>query len=304
MADLADLFRGFASHWLDGESGRIFARSAGSGPPLVLLHGYPQTHVMWHKIAPALAEHFTVVIMDLRGYGWSDIPHAREVSAYSKRTMALDVVAAMQQLGHVHFALCGHDRGARVGYRLALDHPGRLSRLVIADIVPTLSMWAGMDAALAMKAYHWMFLAQPEPLPERLIGGAPAFFLDHTLASWTAKRRLDDFDREALAHYRAAFNDPARIHATCQDYRAGASEDRAHDAADRAAGRTTGCPTHIVWGSAGIARTGDGAGLSPLEAWRSTFAPEASGRPVDAGHFLAEENPKGTLDAILPFLVE
>jgi haloacetate dehalogenase len=299
MRDLADLFPGFESHWIDVEAGRIFARSGGKGPPLLLLHGFPQTHVMWHAIAPKLTETFTVVAMDLRGYGWSAVPGGEgEGALYTKRAMARDAVKVMAELGFVHFACVGHDRGARVAYRLALDHPGRLSRLALLDILPTVLMWDRMDATLAMQVYHWTFLAQPAPMPETLIQGAPILWLEHTLASWTKDKSLRGFDKRALAHYRAAFNDPDRIHATCEDYRAGATLDPANDREDLAAGKRLGCPTAVIWGASGI----PAAGASPLAAWRETFAPHATGSAVDSGHFLAEENPQGTLDALLPFL--
>ncbi|MDQ0474947.1 alpha/beta fold hydrolase [Labrys wisconsinensis] len=298
MPDLADLFPGFASHWIDTQAGRIFARSGGSGPPLLLLHGFPQTHVMWHRIAPAMAEHFSVVLMDLRGYGWSSAPRSdAEHRTFSKRAMAEDAVAVMAALGHARFRLAGHDRGARVGYRLALDHPGRLERLAVLDIVPTLEMWAGMDAARAMATYHWLFLAQPESLPETLIGGAPIAYLEHTLASWTAAKTLDAFDPRALAHYRAAFAEPSRIHAACEDYRAGAGVDRADDAADREAGRRILCPLFAAWGVGGF----PAKGRSTLEVWRE-WAADVSGAPIEGGHFLPEENPAATAAALVAFL--
>lgn len=299
MPDLADLFLGFASHWIDTEAGRIFARSHGSGPPLVLVHGFPQTHVQWHRIAPQLAEKFAVVALDLRGYGWSSAPRGDGGKAvYSKREMARDVVAVMEKLGHVRFSLVGHDRGARVGYRLALDHPGRVDKLALLDILPTLTMWETIDARRAMQVYHWTFLAQPAPLPETLLNANPIFWLDHTLASWTKAKSLDAYDPRALAHYRAFFNDPSRIHACCEDYRAGATTDLACDREDKAAGRTLACPTHVIWGSAGI----PAAGASPLDAWQATFAPQATGEAVDAGHFVAEENSEATLAALTRFL--
>lgn len=299
MDDLADLFPGFASHWISTEIGRIFARSHGDGPPVVLLHGYPQTHVMWHAIAPALARTHSVVCLDLRGYGWSSAPEGdggREL--YTKRAMAREVVAVMEALGHIRFAVVGHDRGARVGYRLALDHPGRVERLALLDILPTLAMWEGMDAKRAMKVYHWMFLAQPAPLPERMIQPDPLAYLDHTLASWTAAKTLSAFDPRALAHYRTAFNNPDRIHAFCEDYRAGATTDLAHDRASRDAGQHITCPTLVLWGEAGIPSENGG----PLAAWRETFAPRAEGRVIKGGHFIAEENTAGTLAALTTFL--
>jgi haloacetate dehalogenase len=299
MPDLADLFPGFASHWIDTDAGKIFARSGGSGPPLVLVHGFPQTHVEWHKIASELAKHFTVVLPDLRGYGWSSVPGGEAgVALYTKRAMSEDIVAVMEALGHVRFAFVGHDRGARVGYRLALDHPGRVERLAVLDIVPTLLMWERMDAARAMQVYHWTFLAQREPLPERLIGKDPGWFLDWTLASWTADKSLGAFDKRALAHYRAFFDSPDRIHATCQDYRAGATLDLAYDRADRDAGHTITCPVLALWGAKGI----PAEGASPLDDWHATFAPGATGRQVTSGHFLPEENPADTLAGLLPFL--
>ncbi|MFN8831892.1 MAG: alpha/beta fold hydrolase [Labrys sp. (in: a-proteobacteria)] len=293
-----DLFPGFSAHWLDTRAGRLFARSAGSGPPVLLLHGFPQTQIMWHRIAAEIARDRTVILLDLPGYGWSSIPPTTDDHRpYSKRAMAQAVVEAMEALGHVHFALVGHDRGGRVGYRLALDHPGRLSRLAVLDIVPTLEMWDRMDAARALKTYHWAFLAQPDPMPETLIGGAPIAWLEHTLASWTKARSLAAFDRRALSAYRDAFNDPARIHACCEDYRAGAGVDREDDAADRADGRRIAVPMLALWGAAGI----PGAGRSPLEVWRE-WAVSVEGIAIDAGHFVAEENPGETLAALRSFL--
>ena len=299
MTDLADLFPGFQSHWIPVEIGKIFARSGGKGPPLLLLHGFPQTHVMWHRVAPALAEHFTVVAMDLRGYGWSSAPKGDGGTAvYSKRAMGQDAVAVMHALGHARFAVVGHDRGARVSYRLALDHPGRVERLALLDIMPTATMWDSMDAKRALQVYHWSFLAQPAPVPERLLTADPLPWLDHTLASWTKAKDLSGFDPRALAHYRAFFNNPDRIHATCEDYRAGATVDPAQDRTDLAAGTRIVCPTHVVWGAAGI----PAAGSSPLDTWHAGLAPQATGEAVDAGHFVAEENPQATLAALLPFL--
>jgi len=299
MSDLADLFPGFESHWIATDAGRMFARSGGKGPPLVLIHGFPQTMAMWHRIARDLAKRFTVVLVDLRGYGWSAAPEpdARHAT-YSKRAMAEDVVRIMEELGHLRFAVVGHDRGARVAYRLALDHPGRVTRLALLDIIPTMTMWERMDASRAMQVYHWTFLAQPAPLPENLIRRAPASWLEHTLASWTKSKDLKAFDGRALAHYRAFFTDPARISACCEDYRAGATLDPVADEADFKVGRKILCPTLVLWGDAGI----PAAGASPLDIWRQTFAPDAEGQPVDSGHFLAEENPQETLKALKAFL--
>src|SRR5947209_2243979 len=178
MPDLADLFPGYASEWINTSSGRIFARVGGKGPPLLLLHGFSESHVMWHRVAPQLADQFTLIIADLPGYGWSDMPRSDEAhTPYTKRAMAKTLIEAMEQLGHVHFGLAGHDRGGRVAYRLALDHPGRLSRLAVLDILPTYDYWQRMNRLYALNIYHWSFLAQPFPLPETLVGGNPDFFL-------------------------------------------------------------------------------------------------------------------------------
>ena len=234
MPDLADLFPGFASHWIDTSVGKMFARAGGNGPPLLLLHGYTQTNVMWHRVAPGLAKHFSLIIPDLPGYGWSAVPRADENHApYDKRSMANAMIEVMEKLGHVHFRLAGHDRGGRVAYRLALDHAGRVERMATLDIVPTYDMWHGMDRNMAMKVWHWPFLAQPEPLPEMLISKAPVEYLEWKMASWTKAKNLSAFDPRALDHYRAAFSDPLRIHAHCEDYRAGRYADLANDEADR-----------------------------------------------------------------------
>ena len=297
MPDLADLHSGFASHWIDTSAGKIFARTGGSGQPLLLLHGYTETNVMWHRVAPVLAKRFSLVIPDLPGYGWSAIPDANAKHApYDKRSMAKAMVEVMEKLGAVHFRLAGHDRGGRVAYRLALDHPGRVERMATLDIVPTYDMWHGMDRNMAMKVWHWPFLAQPAPLPEMLIEKAPVAYLEWKLASWTKAKNLSAFDPRALDHYRAAFSDPLRIHAHCEDYRAGYGADLANDEADRANGKTISCPLLALWGSTGIANETD----RPLAIWKE-WAPQAKGQPIDSGHFLTEENPDATAKALLDF---
>lgn len=296
-----DLFPGFAAHWIDTEVGRIFACSKGDGPPVVLLHGFPQTLAMWHRIAPALAETHAVACMDLRGYGWSSAPRGDQAhETYSKRAMGRDVVAVMEALGHVRFAVVGHDRGARVGYRLALDQPGRVERLALLDILPTFANWERIRAGFP--APHWEFLARPSPEPETEIGRDPLPYFDGLLAGWTASGTLDAFDPRALAAYRASCNEPSRIHAFCEDYRAGATVDVAADEADRAAGRRIACPTLVLTGDAYLTR--GGATETPLDVWRRTFAPNAVGATVRSGHFVAEEDPEGTLAALRPFLAE
>lgn len=297
MSDLVDLYPGFASHWIDTSIGRIFARTGGRGSPLMLLHGYAQTNVMYHKVAPALAERLTLVLPDLPGYGWSVVPRAEPDHApYTKRAMAVAMIEVMEALGFVRFRLCGHDRGGRVGYRLALDHPGRLERLAALDIVPTYAMWYGMNRNLAMKVWHWTFLAQPYPVPEALIEKDPVGYIDRKMASWTKAKDLSAFDPLALAHYHAFFSDPLRIHATCEDYRAGQSTDLAHDEADRAAGKKIACPLFALWGEAGIPSKTQ----SPLAIWRE-WAIDVEGEAVDSGHFLCEENPQATAAALLAF---
>jgi haloacetate dehalogenase len=297
MPDLADLFPGFSSEWIDTGAGRIFARVGGKGPPLLLLHGFSETHVMWHRVAPRLADQFTLVIADLPGYGWSDMPDSdAEHTPYTKRAMARTVVEAMEQLGHVHFALAGHDRGGRVSYRLALDHPGRLSRLAVLDILPTYNYWERMDRLYALKIYHWTFLAQPHPLPETLIAGNPDFFLKFKMASQTKSKDLKAIDPRALAHYLAPFRDPSRVHAMCEDYRAGAYADYEIDKADHEARRKITIPMLALWGDAGIAR----AAATPLDTWKD-WATNVTGQPVDSGHFLTEENPDATATALRAF---
>jgi haloacetate dehalogenase len=299
MSDLADLFPGYASQWINTPSGRIFARIGGNGPPLLLLHGFSETHVMWHRVAPELADRFTLIIADLPGYGWSDMPSSdAEHRPYTKRAMALSIVEAMEQLGHARFALAGHDRGGRVSYRLALDHPGRLSRLAVLDILPTYDYWQKMDRLYALKIYHWAFLAQPYPLPETLIGGHPDFYLRQKMASQTKSKDLSAIDPRALEHYLTAFRDPSRVHAMCEDYRAGATADFEHDRADRDAGNRITIPMLALWGDGGIAR----AAATPLDTWQ-TWATDVSGMPIDAGHFLCEEAAAATAKALKDFFV-
>ncbi|WP_372425731.1 alpha/beta fold hydrolase [Salinarimonas chemoclinalis] len=294
---MSDLFPGFTSHWLDTEVGRAFVRKGGEGPPVLLLHGFPQTHVMWHRVAPELARTHTVVLMDLRGYGWSSAPagDARHVT-YSKAAMGRDAVRIMSDFGFARFALVGHDRGARVGYRLALDQPGRLSHLGMLDILPTVHVWREIDAG-RFPAAHWEFLARPAPEPEEAIGRNPAAFFDKLMAGWTREGSLAPFDPRALDAYRKGANEPSRIHAMCEDYRAGATLDRAADEADQAAGRTIACPVALAWGTFFLTGRDEG-GPTPLDVWRASFAPGATGRQVEAGHFVAEEDPAGTLGVI------
>ncbi len=292
-----DLFPGFRGVRVSTAETEIHARVGGAGPPVLLLHGYPQTHACWHRVAPALARRFTVVCPDLRGYGRSGRPPAGpDHAGYGKRAMARDQVETMAALGFDRFAVVGHDRGARVAYRLALDHPERVTRLAVLDIVPTLETWRRMDARLGLSTYHWLFLAQPSDLPERLIGGAPEYFLRWTLASWLAPGAT--LDERAVGDYVRAFADPAVIHATCEDYRAGATIDRALDEQDHGR-RVIGCPLLALWGEA---RPGPRA-WDPLTVWRA-WARDVRGHALACGHFLPEEAPAEVIAALEPFLLE
>lgn len=288
---------GFTERRIDVGHIALNVHEAGSGAPLILLHGFPQNALCWSRVAPAFARDFRVIVPDLRGYGRSDAPpDDTEHRAYSKRTMAEDVVRLMDALGLERAMILGHDRGARVAYRLSLDHADRASRLGIIEIVPTGDFWAAWTAELALAAYHWTFLAQPAPLPERMIGADPVAFIDWTLRSWTGARTLDAFPRAALESYRAQAREPARIAAMCADYRAGAGIDRALDEADRAAGRRIGVPVRFLWAERGFpARTGD-----PARLWRA-WAADVTDAACVSGHFAAEENPQAVLDCFLPF---
>ena len=288
------MFEGFEIRRIETSGAEINLRLGGAGPPLLLLHGYPQTHVMWHKIAPALAERFTVVAADLRGYGDSAKPESDGQHApYSKRAMAQDQAEVMLALGFERFAVVGHDRGARVTHRLALDHAERVTRAAVLDICPTLDMYERTDMAFAAAYYHWFFLIQPFDLPERLIGADPDYYMDRKIGAWGSEPRL--FDPDALAAYKAAFRDPATIHASCEDYRAAASIDLEHDRADL--DRKLTCPLLVLWGAEGVvARTYD-----VLALWRER-AEDVRGEALPCGHFLAEEQPEKTLRALLDFL--
>ncbi|MEA2921583.1 MAG: haloacetate dehalogenase [Bradyrhizobium sp.] len=297
MPELPDLFPGYAYQSIETGSGRIFARVGGNGPPLLLLHGFSETHVMWHRVAPKLADRFTLIIADLPGYGASDIPESdSDHTPYTKRAMARTMIEAMEKLGHQRFALAGHDRGGRVAYRLALDHAGRLSRLAVLDILPTYDYWERINRRYALKIYHWMFLAQPFPLPEGLIGANPDFFLKQKMASQTKLKTLEAIDPRALEHYLAAFRDPPRVHAMCEDYRAGAYADFEIDKADHDAGNQIAVPMLALWGDAGIAS----AAATPLDTWKK-WASDVAGAPIDSGHFLTEENPDATAKALREF---
>ena len=289
------MFPGFQESTIDVGETAIRVRHGGSGPPLLLLHGNPQTSAMWHKVAPRLAETFTVVATDLRGYGDSGKPPSTPDHApYSKRVMARDQIAVMQSLGHERFFVAGHDRGARVGYRMALDHPERVLRLAVLDIIPTHDAFQRADAAFGLGYWHWFFLAQPEDLPEMLLAANPdEYWFRHT----AREPKLRDFFAAApLAEYLRAFRDPATRHAICEDYRAAATVDRDHDAADRAVGRRIGCPVLALWGGRGKLE----CWYDVLAIWRD-WADDVSGHALDCGHYLAEEAPEATFAALSAF---
>ncbi len=279
---------------------RIHAEVGGEGPPLLLLHGYPQTHAAWHRVAPELARHFTVVAPDLRGYGDStgpqpgDDPDADAPHRYSKRTMAVDMLALMHSLGSERFAVLGHDRGGRVGYRLCMDHPRAAACFVSLTVIPTEEMWKRADMAFGMNAWHWFLFAQPDDLPERLLRADPDYFLDRTLKHMV--QREGAVTPAALAEYRRAFRQERVRHAMLQDYRAGAGIDLAHDRDDLVAGRRLACPVQVLWNESRRASP------TPLEIWRD-WATQVEGTTIDCGHLMAEEAPDEVLAQVLPFLL-
>lgn len=287
------MFDGFSSRDIRVADTTIRTWYGGSGPPLLLLHGYPQTHVIWHKIAPGLAERFTVVATDLRGYGDSGKPPSDDRhAAYSKRATANDQVEVMAALGFERFFVAGHDRGGRVAHRMALDHPDAVDRLAVLDIVPTHKIFATVDKAVATGYYHWFFLIQGGGLPETLIGHDPAYYLKRKLAQWGGD--MAAFTDEALAEYIRCFSDPACIHATCEDYRAAASIDLEHDDADME--HMVGCPLLALWGDKGLMERH----YDVLATWRER-ASDVRGRALPCGHFLAEEAPEQTAAELVAF---
>ena len=283
---------------VDVDGVRIRARVGGEGPPVLLLHGYPQTSAMWHRVAPGLAETHTVVAADLRGYGGSDRPVSDAAhAAYAKRAMAADQAGLMSELGHASYAVVGHDRGARVAHRLALDHADAVERVALLDIAPTRHVFGDVDEVLALSYDHWFFLAQENDLPEVLIGAAAEHWLRTKLRQWSADGA--EFAEEAVAEYVRSF-DAASIHATTEDYRAGATIDLEHDEETYASGRRLACPTLVLWGAAGLV----GARYDVLAVWRAYAERDdlVQGHAVEGGHFLPEESPEPTLAALRGFL--
>ncbi|WP_096667715.1 alpha/beta fold hydrolase [Polaromonas sp. AET17H-212] len=292
-------FEGFEARDFEVNGTSIFARYGGNaaGPTLLLLHGFPQSHVMWHRVALALQAHFFLVLPDLRGYGDSSkVAGLPDHSNYSKRNMAQDAVAVIDALGRGNFFLCGHDRGGRVAHRLAVDHPGRVDRLCLIDIAPTLDMYNATDMRFATAYYHWFHLIQPNPLPETMIGGCAVAYLHAKLGGW-GSRGLSYIEPEALSEYERCFCTPEAIHAACEDYRASAGIDLVHDRESRARGEKIACDTHVLWGERGVVQQL----FQPLDLWQAQCAGIVSGQALPAGHFIPEELPLETAHALHTF---
>ncbi len=289
------MFEGFSSRDVEGPAGKLCTRQGGSGPPLLLLHGHPQTHVMWHAVAGELARTFTVVMMDLRGYGDSVRAESdTEHQAYSKRAMAQDAVAVMKAHGFECFQVLAHDRGARVAHRLALDHPGAVERIMLLDIAPTLAMYDNTSEAFARAYWHWFFLIQPPPLPEALIESDPLRYVRSVMGKRHAG--LAAFAPAALAEYERCAQVPGTAKSICEDYRASATVDLAHDRADVAAGLRLAQPLRVLWGEHGTV----GQCFDVLDLWRDRAA-DVSGRSLPCGHYIAEEAPALLLAEALDF---
>lgn len=291
------MFEGFDERRITVAGVDIHTRIGGEGPALLLLHGFPQSHILWHDVAPRLTRYFTVVLTDLRGYGRSSKPPGdADHATYSKRRMAADQVEVMKALGFERFSVAGHDRGGRVAHRMALDYPTQVERVTFIDIIPTLDVFEHIDQAIATAYFHWFFLIQPDGFPEHMIGLDPDRYLMKTLSAWGSDRAI--FHDDAIAAYLEVFQDPATIHAMCEDYRAAATIDLTHDRADRAAGRTVGCPALALWGNRSVVGRHY---PDPLATWRS-YAPHIQGTALPAGHFVPEERPQETAEALISFL--
>jgi haloacetate dehalogenase len=290
------MFAGFERLSIKTTGATINVLKAGQGLPVLLLHGYPQTQVMWHKVAPRLAQEFTVIAPDLRGYGDSSKPADGDNHfGHCKRATAQDQVEVMEQLGFSRFAVVGHDRGARVAQRLTLDHAERVTKLAVLDIVPTHYVYTHVDKTLATTYYHWFFLIQPAPFPETLIGANPEFYLNSILGLGRLKPHA--ITSEAFAEYLRCFRDPATIHATCEDYRAAATIDLLHDEADL--DRKIACPVLALWGEKAFLQKN----YDVLAVWRQR-ATNVTGQALPCGHFLAEEAPEETYSELRAFLAQ
>ena len=293
------MFEGFETTQIDGEGCRINLVYGGSGSPLLLLHGYPQNHVEWHKVAPRLAERYTVVCPDLRGYGDSDKPASSndDLWTYCKRASANDQIEVMKALGFDEFHLVGHDRGVRVGLRLALDHPQAVKSFTNLDVMPAMESFENMDSSLSYSWFHWHLMRQPSPLPETVFSSHPKLFLDFFLENWTAVP--NSFSDEAYADYLRCFSNPETVRAMCADYRS-VSLDLAHDDIDR--GTQLSCPVLVLWGGEMSKRPGwqTGQNLDMMNVWKQRAA-DVRGRALDCGHFIPEEQPDELVDALFEF---
>jgi haloacetate dehalogenase len=289
----------FASAEIQTGETSVFVRWNGSGPPVLLLHGFPQTHLMWRSVASQLACNFSVVCADLRGYGRSGCPVSTPDHApYAKRAMARDMVTVMERLGFPHFSVAGHDRGGRVAYRMALDHPDRIDRLAVLDVVPTEAVWDRADSRFALAFWPWSLLAQPEPLPERILAAAPDAIIDDALGGWGSPSVV--FPPEVRAAYVQALRSPDHAHAICEEYRAAATLDREHDKSDRVNGRRIVCPLLVLWSARGALDTWYVEESGPIGLWRA-WGNDVHGHALDAGHFFPEEAPEQTADALNDF---
>jgi haloacetate dehalogenase len=296
------MFDEFSSLTVETDETTVFVRTGGTGPAVLLLHGFPETHLMWRDVAPVLARSFTVVCADLRGYGRSGCPPSSSDHApYSKRAMARDMVSAMRRLGFDTFAVVGHDRGGRVAYRLALDHPKRVEQLVVLDIVPTEAAWARANAEFAVSYWPWIMLAQDEPLPEAFMTAAPEAIIDNALGGWGSPASV--FPASVRGTYADALRGYDRARAICEEYRAAASIDREHDRADLEAGRRIACPTLALWSAKGPLSTWYSGEGGPIELWRP-WCDDVRGQAIDGGHFFPEEAPDETARLLSEFLAE
>jgi haloacetate dehalogenase len=299
----------FNTKTIQTREAEIFVRWAGSGPPVLLLHGFPETHLMWRHVAPLLSERLTVVLADLRGYGRSSCPRSTEDHApYSKRAMALDMISVMEQLGFERFAVAGHDRGGRVAYRMALDHPDRISHLAVLDVLPIETVWSRADSRLALSFWPWSLFAQAEPLPERILKAVPDAVIDDALGGWGSSPK--SFPEEVRSAYVKVLGDAEHAHAICEEYRAAATIDREHDKTDLASGRRITCPLLVLWSASGALDTWYVNEGGPLALWKEWTADvqgyviqcnKIQGHAIKGGHFFPEENPLETAEALETF---
>ena len=286
----------FKAQKIKTSGAKINVKIAGNGPPVLFLHGYPQTHMIWHKVAPELSRHYTVVLTDLRGYGDSSKPKSDiNHTVYSKREMALDQVEVMQDLGFKKFSVVGHDRGARVAHRILIDHKNFIKKAVVMDIVPTLTMYEETNRDFAYNYYHWFFLTQPFDFPEKLIGMDPKYYLQKKIKSWGKNKGF--ITQEAFKEYLRCFSNPETIHASCEDYRASNTIDLQHDKYDY--GTKTDVPLLVLWGSDAFV----GSHYNVLDVWKK-YANNVKGQSLPGGHYIPEEAPKETIKVLMDFLSE